>query len=132
MVLAVKYAIFAVLATLTNILFQDMANRIHEGGGGLYGSMVAGTLAGLLVKYFLDKRYIFSFKSRTLLQDGRRFLLYSFMGVFTTGVFWATEIGFDYAFGSVSMRYAGAVLGLAVGYWVKYRLDRRFVFVEYA
>jgi len=26
------------------------------------------------------------------------------------------------------MRYAGAVLGLAAGYWLKYHLDKRYVF----
>lgn len=132
MALAVRYAFFALLATLTNIFFQDMANRVYEGYGGIYVSMAAGTLAGLVVKYVLDKKYIFCFRSRTLVQDSRRFLLYSLMGVFTTCVFWAAEMGFDHAFGNVPMRYAGAVLGLAVGYWMKYLLDKRFVFVEYA
>ena len=26
------------------------------------------------------------------------------------------------------MRYVGGVIGLAIGYWAKYRLDKRFVF----
>ena len=33
---------------------------------------------------------------------------------------------------SLVLRYAGAVLGLAIGYAAKYRLDRRFVFREQA
>jgi hypothetical protein len=26
------------------------------------------------------------------------------------------------------MRYLGALIGLAIGYWAKYHLDKRFVF----
>ena len=32
----------------------------------------------------------------------------------------------------LALRYAGAVLGLAMGYTAEYRLDRRFVFRERA
>ncbi len=45
-----------------------------------------------------------------------------------TAIFWATETGFWLAFGTHAAREIGAVLGLAVGYVVKYQLDRRYVF----
>lgn len=131
MVLAVKYALFALLATLTNILCQDAAARVYAGACELYISMGVGTLAGLAVKYLLDKKYIFSFRSRTAGQDARRFFLYSAMGIFTTCVFWGMEVGFDRVFGNLTMRYVGASLGLALGYWIKYHLDKHFVFVEF-
>lgn len=130
MVLAVRYAFFALLATLTNIICQDAAARVYRGIYELYVSMGVGTLAGLAVKYLLDKKYIFSFRSRTVGQDARRFFLYSAMGGVTTCVFWGAEVGFDRAFGNLPMRYVGASLGLALGYWIKYHLDKRFVFVE--
>jgi hypothetical protein len=28
------------------------------------------------------------------------------------------------------MRYIGGVLGLSIGYYIKYQLDKRFVFVD--
>jgi putative flippase GtrA len=44
--------------------------------------------------------------------------------VITTFVFW----GFDYLFNSIPMRYLGAVIGLSIGYIIKYQLDKKFVF----
>jgi putative flippase GtrA len=94
--------------------------------------MAVGTLAGLAVKYAFDKKHIFSFPSRSLIHDGQKFILYCLMGVVTTCVFWAIEMAFDYIFHTFSMRYVGAVTGLSIGYFVKYQLDKRYVFVEYA
>ena len=125
-----KYIFFALVATLINLLCQDLAGRVYEGPFELYFSMGIGTLAGLAVKYVLDKKFIFFYRAKGVGDDGRKFLLYSLMGVFTTLVFWGAEIGFDFLFTTRSMRYVGAVLGLSLGYWLKYRLDKRFVFVE--
>jgi putative flippase GtrA len=50
------------------------------------------------------------------------------MGLATTAIFWSVEFGFDRIFGTAHMRYVGAVIGLAIGYIVKYYLDKRFVF----
>ena len=126
--LAVRYLVFAAVATLANIALQDVATRVYAGPFSVPASMAVGTLAGLVFKYLLDKRYIFHYRTSGAVEDGRLFVLYSAMGVITTLVFWGTELGFDYAFGTKSMRYIGGVLGLALGYWIKYRLDRRFVF----
>ncbi|MEM7669469.1 MAG: GtrA family protein, partial [Pseudomonadota bacterium] len=48
--------------------------------------------------------------------------------VLTTVIFWGTEVAFYWHFGSEEMRELGAVLGLTVGYLIKYQLDRRYVF----
>jgi putative flippase GtrA len=93
--------------------------------------MISGTLVGLVVKYLLDKKYIFLFKTKSLLQDGQKFILYASMGVFTTCMFWGVEMAFDYTFKTIPMRYIGAVIGLSIGYWMKYQLDKRFVFGQY-
>lgn len=130
--LIVKYSFFAALATAANILCQEGANRLYHGPFDLYASMAAGTLAGLVIKYVLDKKYIFSFRNRNLRQDGRQFILYSLMGVATTCLFWVVELGFDHVFQTLPMRYAGGAAGLCMGYFLKYRLDRKFVFVECA
>ena len=66
MYLASKYAVFAAIATVVNIVSQDMAIRVYTGVFWLYVSIGFGTLTWLLVKYFLDKRYIFSYSTRDL------------------------------------------------------------------
>lgn len=52
------------------------------------------------------------------------------MGLVTTAIFWGTETAFWLLWQTDAMRELGAVLGLTVGYVVKYRLGRRFVFRE--
>ena len=130
MYFAFKYSVFAGIATILNIVAQDVTVRLYAGPRWLYASMGVGTLIGLLVKYFLDKRYIFFYSSKGLIEDGRKFVLYSFMGIGTTLIFWGIELFFEYVFHSRVMRYSGGIIGLFLGYWVKYQLDKRFVFIK--
>ncbi len=125
---AFKYAIFALIATLANLLSQEMMTWFLPATWNLWGAMLMGTFVGLLVKYWLDKKYIFFFESVNLFHDGKIFILYSVMGVITTTLFWGVEWFADWWFGTKIMRYSGAILGLALGYWVKYQLDKKFVF----
>jgi putative flippase GtrA len=126
--LAILYSIFALIATVANIGSQDLVVRLYSGAFQVLASVVVGTGVGLVVKYVLDKRYIFGFRARDVAHDGRTFMLYTAMGLLTTFIFWGFEFAFDHAFGTRAMRYAGGVIGLAIGYWAKYRLDRRYVF----
>lgn len=125
MMLAVRYALFAAIATAVNLAAQ---HAVLDGHGPLGLAMAAGTLAGLLVKYALDKRWIFGDLSTGLGAHSRKFSLYTAMGVLTTALFWGTELLFHHLFDSAVLRDLGAVLGLGIGYVAKYHLDRRFVF----
>ena len=58
--LAFKYAVFAGIATVVNIVSQDITMRIYTGLFAIYVSIAVGTLTGLVTKYLLDKRYICS------------------------------------------------------------------------
>jgi putative flippase GtrA len=127
--LAIKYSFFALIATAVNLLTQWLCFLpFGKMDGALYGAMAAGTLTGLVTKYGLDKRWIFYYTSRDKRDDMARFGMYSLMGVFTTGIFWGTEMGFFYVFEFAGAHYVGGALGLAVGYAVKYLLDRKYVF----
>lgn len=122
------YAILALIATAANIGMQEIVSRFYHGWWSLLLSMAAGTAVGLVVKYLLDKRYIFRFRARSAAHDGQAFLLYTLTGVGTTLIFLGFEVGFDYLFASKAMRYTGAAMGLSIGYLVKYQLDKRYVF----
>ena len=126
--LAGRYAAFAVVATLANLATQRLVLGAGEGGSRLALAIGAGTLAGLVVKYLLDKRWIFEDRETGLAAHGRKFTLYTAMGLATTALFWGAEAGFWLLWRTDLAREAGAVLGLTLGYVVKYRLDRRFVF----
>lgn len=127
--LAMNYSIFALFATLANIGSQDISLGLYDGIYSVAVSVLVGTAVGLVVKYILDKKYIFQYQVRNAAQDTRLFTLYAVMGLVTTTIFWFFEFGFDYLFQTKEMRYTGAVIGLAIGYYIKYRLDKRFVFV---
>ena len=128
--LVLRYTAFAVVATLANLAVQRMVLTGGTGGGWYAGAVALGTLAGLVVKYVLDKRWIFDDRSTGLRAHGQRFGLYTIMGLVTTAIFWGTETAFWLTWRTDAMRELGAVLGLTVGYVVKYRLDRRFVFTS--
>ena len=129
MKLIITYAILALIATAANIGSQDLAIRIYDDGAyAVLVSIAVGTGVGLVVKYVLDKRYIFRFRARDVAHDGKTFALYSLMGLVTTAIFWGFEMWFDYLFQTKELRYTGGVIGLAIGYIAKYHLDKRFVF----
>lgn len=126
--LAVLYAVFALIAIAVNIGCQALVIWMYKGAFAVQLSVLVGTAAGLPVKYVLEKRHIFGFESKSLAHDGRVFLLYSLMGVFTTALFWGIEYGFHTAFGTDGMRYLGGAVGLTIGNIIKYHLDKRYVF----
>ena len=128
MKLALTYMLLALVATIANIGTQELATRLYAGPFAIVLAMLAGTAVGLVVKYVLDKRYIFRFRARDLGHDSRTFALYTLMGLATTVIFWGFELGFEHLFASRGMRYLGAVIGLAIGYVTKYHLDKRYVF----
>lgn len=122
------YVIFAVIATVANIVTQELATQLYTGPGYITFGMLCGTAIGLIIKYILDKQYIFHYQAESQAKDAQVFMVYSLMGVITTLIFWGTEIMFDEIFGNKIMRYTGAVFGLSIGYFIKYHLDRKFVF----
>ncbi len=126
--LSLKYAIFAVIAIGVNMGTQRLVFHFWDHPLILYIALVLGTGTGLVVKYILDKKYIFYFQTRSLFHDSKLFLVYALMGVFTTVIFWGTEIAFDAFLDTQNAKYIGGTLGLAVGYLCKYHLDKRFVF----
>jgi len=127
--IAIKYTIFAVISTLFNLLFQYFSFLVYTGFGSLYVAMLLGTLAGLMVKYTLDKKFIF-YRTLTDKKDNtKKFALYSLTGIFTTIIFWGTEIAFDILSQDTKAKYLGAFIGLSIGYVIKYFLDKKYVFI---
>lgn len=130
--LALRYAVFAVIATLANLGIQRIVLAWGDSAGHFALAVFLGTAVGLVVKYVLDKRWIFHDLSTGLRAHSTKFALYTAMGLFTTAIFWSTETIFWLIWGTDAMRELGAVLGLTVGYVTKYLLDRRYVFPDAA
>ena len=128
--LILRYVGFAVVATLANLATQRVV--LHYGDTSPYfaAAVGAGTIVGLVIKYTLDKRWIFYDFDAGMKNHSRKFSLYTAMGLITTAIFWGTETAFWLIWQTDLMRELGAILGLSVGYIVKYNLDRRFVFTD--
>lgn len=123
-----KYIIFAIIATITNIAVQAICFNFYKGPFSLQVAIIFGTASGLVLKYLLDKKFVFSHSTENLKAEGQTFTLYTLMGVFTTIIFWGIEwlfylfLQFDWA------KYLGAIIGLSIGYIIKFYLDKKFVF----
>ncbi len=126
--LVVWYALFAALSIVANLASQKLAFALYRGAAAVALSVGVGTAVGLVVKYALDKAWIFRYAHRSVAHGMKTFVLYVAMGGATTAIFWGAEFGANALFHSEPARLAGGALGLVVGYVVKYRLDRRFVF----
>ena len=128
--IAIFYTLFAVVSTAINIGSQMVSIWIYKGPFSVEISILVGTVMGLPLRYFLEKRYIFNFTSKNLVHDGKLFIFYSAMGVITTLIFWGTEYAFHLIYDTDVMRYLGGAVGLSIGFYVKYQLDKRYVFVN--
>jgi putative flippase GtrA len=126
--LVIRYVVFALLATAANLLSQRAVLALITVNDTLVLAIGVGTAVGLVVKYALDKKWIFNDQSTGLKTHGVKFGLYTIMGVFTTAIFWGFETGFWLIWETDLMREIGAVSGLGIGYIIKYQLDRKYVF----
>ena len=128
--LILRYAAFAIVATAANLTTQRAVLQLGDTAAYFAAAVGAGTIVGLVIKYLLDKRWIFHDVETGLKNHGRKFSLYTAMGIITTAIFWITETAFWLIWHTDAMRELGAVIGLGIGYVVKYNLDRRFVFTD--
>jgi putative flippase GtrA len=126
--LVVRYSAFAALATVANLLTQRAVLQAGDTTWIFLLAMAAGTLVGLALKFVLDKRWIFQDRETGLKANSRKFSLYTVAGGVTTLIFWGMETAFWLIGRTDLMRELGAVIGLAIGYFVKYNLDKRYVF----
>lgn len=131
---AAIYTVFAVIATAANLGGQWVVVQIGEATLNLphkalvFLALVFGTGIGLVIKYVLDKTYIFQDRSTGAKTHAKKFGLYSLMGLATTVIFWGAEFLAVLASQHPAAMYVGGAIGLAIGYVVKYQLDKRFVF----
>ncbi len=127
MTLAFRYVLFAVISTLVNFAVQEVSLNLLP-IQPLMLSILFGTAAGFVVKYVLDKRWIFFDGYTSRANEAKKVSLYGVFSILTTIIFWSFELAFWTIWGTTFAKYAGGALGLAIGYALKYALDRKFVF----
>ena len=128
--LITKYIFFALIATILNLWVQRFVLGVNTSDISLLIAIVLGTLVGLVVKYTLDKKWIFYYKTYEIKKDTKLFLKYSLYGVLTTTIFWIFETSFWLYYKDDLMRELGAIIGLSIGYYMKFKIDKKYVFNE--
>lgn len=129
--IALRYALFCVIAGVMNILTQAAVFSIAT-IEPLAISILAGTAIGFIVKYVLDKHWIFFDDYGDVRQEVGKLFLYGAFSVAMTLVFWGTELAFLAIGGTQLAKYIGAVVGLTIGNSAKYLLDYHFTFAQKA
>lgn len=122
-----RYVLFCMIATLANLVTQRVFLELVFIDKFLI-ALLFGTLIGLITKYILDKNYIFKDFDHSIKNNSKKFTLYTFNGIFTTAIFWSTESIFYFVYSTTFARELGAILGLSIGYYFKYKLDKKYVF----
>ncbi|RFA12298.1 hypothetical protein B7R22_15945 [Subtercola boreus] len=122
------YVLFAAISTVTNLGSQFVTQALYTGPFALVASVIVGTGVGVVTKYLLDKRFIFRFEVKSMKHQARTLGLYTVMSGITTLIFWGFEFGALLVFGTDAAKYTGAVIGLAIGYVIKYYLDKNITF----
>jgi len=124
-----RYILFAILSTLVNLFSQFLTFVILDYEYEIYIAIANGTITGLSVKYLLDKYYIFNLNVKEY-SSTNTFVPYILTSILTTMIFWITELWFINYIQIPYTEYIGAIVGLSMGYTLKYFLDRNFVFNE--
>lgn len=124
-----RYVVAAVVSVAANLLSQEVTVRVSP-ASPLMVSIFVGTLVGFFIKYMIDKIWTFRERYTTPLGEAQRITLSGLFSVLTTLIFWAFELGFYAIWQTDFAKYTGAVLGLGLGYVLKFWLDRRHVFRE--
>lgn len=128
--LILRYVFFAILATLFNLTVQRCIFCFNDSNSIFAFAVFSGTVVGLVVKYVLDKNWIFNDISVGVAGHSKKFSLYATLGIITTAIFWITETAFWFIWKTDIMRELGAIIGLSIGYLIKYHLDRLYVFTD--
>ena len=95
-------------------------------------SLGFGTIIGFLFKFVVDKFVVFDAilnkdKIADLQYTTKQISLYFGFAIFTTLIFWGFEFSFKF-FLPGNWYLFGGLVGLIIGYTIKFLLDRKFVF----
>lgn len=126
--IATLYVTFAIVAAITNFGSQWVVLATYAGEFRDWLALFVGTIVGLIVKYLLDKRWIFAFQSKSVKHEGKTFVIYTVFSVVTTVIFWGFEVGSLFVFGTQTAQFVGGAIGLGIGYVAKFQLDKRYTF----
>lgn len=120
------YYAFAFVAIGINVVVQRLFFLGLNHPNAILFAMPIGAGVALLVKYFLDRKYIFEVASSP---NQREFFRYAISGGLITLIFFVVEYLIWSLYETALARDLGIFVGMMTGYALKYFFDRNFVFV---
>lgn len=89
-----------------------------------------GTVSGFVFKFIVDKFIVFEERTTTIEKTTKQIFLYFLFAILTTAIFWGFEFLFKILFTKGNMYLIGGIIGLTIGYTIKFLLDKTYVFVD--
>lgn len=126
--LPLKYAAICLGALILNMAGQRIFLFLYRGPFFIYGALMIGSFLALMFKFNMDKRFIFRNVSRNAADTAVKFGKYSTLGVVSTICLWTFELIFHYLWDTQAAKYIGGTLGFSLGHYLKYQIDKHFVF----
>ena len=123
----VCYVLVATVSGLSNLASQEIVVRALP-IAPIMVSVLTGTGVGFFVRYLLEKRWVFLDAYDNHVAEIRKISVYGAFGTGTTLLFWLIELSFWHIWQTMEAKYVGAAVGLSVGNWIRYLLDRHYVF----
>ncbi|HNZ27471.1 MAG TPA: GtrA family protein [Spirochaetota bacterium] len=116
-----------VMSTFDIVFFQQKIYGNITYGFGL--KILCATIVAFLFKFLIDKHFIFQNKKDGITKNIRQLFVYGFFAIFTTLIFWGTVFIFKLFLEKIIWEIIGSIIGLSVGYTLKFFLDKKYVFV---
>lgn len=136
--------VFAAICTGINLGSQAITALIlgssgfFQGGLSIAGKVyqysflvqiLTGTILGFVTKFILDKFLVFQNSHENFSSTLKQIFIYGSFAVITTLIFWGFEFTFKAVFQDDQfLTLLGGFIGLAIGYSLKFFLDKSFVF----
>jgi putative flippase GtrA len=128
--ITLKYTLFVLVSIIVNLFSQLVMLAIYSGPLSLFLAMCVGAGTGLIIKYNLDKRWVFYHQTNNKNHNAQAFILYVLFGGLITSLFFISEIALDLIVNNPYAKFLGALIGLVIGYIAKYQLDKRYIFTR--
>ena len=93
-----------------------------------WSSYALGLFVGFVLKYLLDKKYVFNDSYENRGAETRKAGLYAIMSILCTILSIGVTGSFKIVFGVQLAKRVGWFLGLILGYTAKFFLDKKYVF----
>jgi len=130
-----KYMAYSFLTLILNIGIQSITlNITGRSTEAVILAIVVATVVSFVVKFFIDKNIIFKTKKGHQNERRKQVLLYAVFSIGTTLIYILVEMIFHFSFDSADLyekkEEIGAIIGLLMGYSIKYIVDMKITFKE--